>query len=181
MDIDKALIAREALRGIAQRFAVSDDALQRHKKHIARAITKAEDKRNKTIVTVAKAYERAEERRADTLVDQLRALITEAQEIGAEARRSKKLAVAMAGIEKQARVLELIARLTGQLDDGNRVSILIQQRAEREAEAAQDLRRLSIEERITLQGLLEKARSDGCAQDAIDVRATPVAAIGARA
>jgi hypothetical protein len=48
----------------------------------------------------------------------LRALIIEAREIAAEARRTKTLAVAMAGIDKQTRVLELVTRLTRQLDEG---------------------------------------------------------------
>ncbi len=39
--IDQALVSGETLRDIAQRFAVSRDALYRHKAHIPTAVAKA--------------------------------------------------------------------------------------------------------------------------------------------
>ena len=84
------------------------------------------------MAVIAKAHDAKEITHADSLVDQLRNLITEAQSIADEAKRTKKLAVAMAGIDKQARVLELIARLTGQLDEGARVNVAVIQQQQRE-------------------------------------------------
>jgi hypothetical protein len=56
----------------------------------------------------------------------------------------------MAGIDKQTRVLELVTRLTLQLDEGTRVNVLIQEREQREARSLIDLRQLTIQERLTL-------------------------------
>ena len=97
----------------------------------------------------------------DSLVVQLRKLIADAQSIAKEARRTRNLSVAMSGIDRQARVLELIARLTGELDDSTRVNVLIAQRQAAEAEQVADLARLTIEERIQLEALLIKARGLG--------------------
>jgi len=104
------------------------------------------------------ADEVAEVVRSDNLVTQLRKLITEAQDIAREARRTRNLSVAMAGIDRQTRVLELIARLTGELDESTRVNVLIAQRQAAEATQATDLTRLSIDERIQLDVLFTKAR-----------------------
>ena len=89
---------------------------------------------------------------------QLRKLITEAQDIAREARRTRNLSVAMAGIDRQTRVLELIARLTGELDESARVNVLIAERQAAEAGQVTDLARLTVEERIQLEALLSKAR-----------------------
>jgi len=42
--IDKALVAREPLRNIAKRFAISATSLYRHKSHVAGAIARAQDR-----------------------------------------------------------------------------------------------------------------------------------------
>ena len=95
----------------------------------------------------------------DSLVVQLRKLIAEAQSIAKEARRTRNLSVAMSGIDRQARVLELIARLTGELDESTRVNVLIAQRQAAEAgQVTEDLAKLTVEERIQLEALLTKAR-----------------------
>ena len=66
---------------------------------------------------------------------------------------------------------ELVAKLTGQLDEGTRVNVLIQEREQREAGAVADLRRLDIGERLELARLLAKARGSE-ASSALEVSAT---------
>ena len=112
------------------------------------------------------ADELAEVITSDSLVTQLRKLISEAQGIAKEARRTRNLSVAMSGIDKQSRVLELIAKLTGQLDESARVNVLVQEREQREAGQATDLARLTVEERIQLEALLAKVRGS---DDAVEV------------
>jgi hypothetical protein len=80
-----------------------------------------------------------------------------AQSIAQQARRSRQLGVAMAGIYRQARVPELIAKLTGQLDESARVAVLIQEREDREKAQIMRLERLTLDERVELAGLLTKA------------------------
>jgi hypothetical protein len=97
---------------------------------------------------------------SDGLVAQLRDLIAEARSIGKQARRSRNLSVAMTGIDRQARVLEPIAKLTGQLDESTRVNVLIAQREEREKAQVMQLQRLTLDERVELARLLKKAGND---------------------
>ena len=158
--IDKALIAGDPEYSIAVRFAVSRDAVHRHKANghvgIREAMEKVRAKRE------AENDRQAEEVIAtvepDSLVVQLRKLISEVQSIAQEARRTRNLSVAMSGIDRQARVLELIARLTGELDESTRVNVLFAQRQAAEAEQIAGLAKLTIEERIQLETLLIKAQ-----------------------
>jgi len=158
--IDRALIASEPEYSIAKKFLVSRDAVHRHKAKghagIKRAIERVKKKREAEIER--QADEVADVVTSDGLVAQLRDLIAEARSIAKQARRSRNLSVAMSGIDRQARVLELIARLTGELDESTRVNVLIAQRQAVEAEQATDLARLAVEERIQLEALLTKAR-----------------------
>jgi len=72
----------------------------------------------------------------------------------------------MQGIDRQTRVLELIARLTGELDESMRVNMLIAQRQAAEAAQVTDLARLTVEERVQLEALLTKARGgDGAIEE----------------
>jgi hypothetical protein len=48
-EIDSALASRASIRGISRDFAVSEDALFRHKAHVAGAIVKASEKREEFI------------------------------------------------------------------------------------------------------------------------------------
>jgi hypothetical protein len=48
-EIDKALVAGEALRNIAERVSISPPSLLRHKSHVATIIGKAQAKREETL------------------------------------------------------------------------------------------------------------------------------------
>ena len=48
-EIDKAIVAGEPLRKIAENFPISMTALHRHKPHVSQAIVKAEEKREERL------------------------------------------------------------------------------------------------------------------------------------
>jgi len=128
-EIDKALVAGETQRSIASRFKnASRPSISRHKAHIAPHLARALKRAKAEAVATAEAHVADEIASGNDLVADLRKLITEAQDIAREARKTKNLSVAMSGIDKQSRVLELIAKLTGQLDESTRVNILIAQK-----------------------------------------------------
>jgi hypothetical protein len=100
---------------------------------------------------MAKAAAARELAHADNLVEQLRQLTADATRIAAKAERAKQYNAAMSGMREMARIVELVAKLTGQLDEGTRVNVLIAERDQREARQAADLQRLTLDERLELQ------------------------------
>ena len=101
--IDQDLIARVAFRHIAVRTGTSTGALQRHKsEHLPLSLRKAHD-----------AEEIAQ---ADTLLDQIRELQTRAMRILATAEEAGDLRTALAAIGQARSVLELQAKVTGEMD-----------------------------------------------------------------
>ena len=51
-DIDAAVVAGEAKRGIARRFGLSPDAVERHVKHVAEMVRTAEVKKARTLAGI---------------------------------------------------------------------------------------------------------------------------------
>jgi hypothetical protein len=107
-------------------------------------------------------------------VANLRALSDVALHILAEARTAKRYGAAMAGIGQMTRICELIAKLTGELDESARVNVLIAEREQREAGQVADLMRLDLAERLELQRLLLKAQGANQPPAALPVPATAV-------
>jgi hypothetical protein len=107
-EIDKAVLTGSSRRTIANRFGISDSSIQRRKPHVA--------------PIVARAFERREDRFGDNLVEELRRLAMTAAQTGAEAKKAKQYGAAMGGVREMTRICELIAKLTGQLDEGTRVN-----------------------------------------------------------
>jgi hypothetical protein len=103
------------LRDIARHVALSKDALARHKPYVSQIM--------------AKAAEAREMAHANNLVEQLRQLTADATRIAPKAEKAKQYNAAMAGVREMARIVELVAKLTGQLDEGTRVNVLIAQQA----------------------------------------------------
>jgi len=66
----------------------------------------------------------------------------------------------MAGVRELARIFELIAKLTGQLDQGTRVNVLVAQQRAEEAEQELMLERSTVAERLELRRLVAKAQSE---------------------
>lgn len=122
--IDSALIAQEPLRDIARRFTgTTKDSLARHAEHLPAAIVKAS--------------EAAEVARADTLleqvvkhrdravwfVEQAQTIVTSALDAG-ENEEAIKAITAVAGPLREAKgALDLLGRVTGELQDKPLVNI----------------------------------------------------------
>lgn len=102
--IDRELVSgREPLRAMGIRWNVSKDALARHRSHVAASITQAQ--------------ERELVERGDDLVQQLRDLKDEARALGAAAKTAGDIRTALSAIDKLTRLVELQARMVGELRD----------------------------------------------------------------
>jgi hypothetical protein len=106
--IDACLVSNGSLRDIAGQFAVSRSALDRHKKHVPKALTLAKE-----------AEEIAE---AETLLSQIQKLTRRAYGILDRAEKSKP-GVALAAIREARSCLELLGKLSGELRTGTRIGI----------------------------------------------------------
>jgi hypothetical protein len=98
-EIDKALlISKKSLRDIADQFHVSKSALLRHKTdHIPKDLVKAK--------------ESDEICRAEGLLTKLVSLKNDAQRITEKAETNDDLKTALSGINTQAKILELLAKM----------------------------------------------------------------------
>lgn len=112
-EIDRSLVAGEAYRVIAQRCAISPDAVQRHKtNHLPKALVKA------------KAIE--EGTYGDTLLDQVRKLLNQAERLTQRAETAGSLDTALRGIAQVKGVLELLGQVSGQLaGKGTQIAVAI--------------------------------------------------------
>ncbi len=111
--INKALLAGEPNRRIATRENVTEAALRRHKAagHIAEHLSQAHDAQD-----VAQA---------DDLLAQLRGLQTEAHRIKDKAENSKDFKTALSGIGQLVKIIELMAKLRGELDERATVNVIL--------------------------------------------------------
>lgn len=110
--IDHALVDRRELRGIARTFGLSEDAVTRHKhNHLPQHLCQA---------TAAQ-----EVTQADGLLAKVQALEVDAKRIQGQAEAAGDLRTALQGIRELVRIVELQARLLGELKDGQTVNLLI--------------------------------------------------------
>jgi hypothetical protein len=110
--IDAALVAGEAFRRVAARYKVTEQAIRRHRKaHLPEVLIKAQ--------------EAAEAARADDLLAQLRDLTAEAHRIKDRAERTGDYRTALAGIRELVRIVELLAKLRGELDERPQLNVLV--------------------------------------------------------
>ena len=110
--IDAALVAAEPFRHIASRHSVTTTALQRHKA-------------NHLPGHLAQAQEAEEIAQADDLLAQVQDLQRRALAILTKAERSGDLRVALQAIREARSNLELLARLLGELQEGQTVNVLV--------------------------------------------------------
>jgi len=110
--IDAALVSGEPMRGIARMFAVSEDALNRHKRD------------GHTVTALAKAAG-AETVAADDLLAQVRFLQVKALGVLATAEAAGSLNVALSAVREARSCVELLAKLLGELDDRPQVNVLV--------------------------------------------------------
>lgn len=103
-EIDHALLSGKTYREITGNFPVSKSALERHRDHITASLRKAKG---------------AEEiARGDDLVEDLRALAVEANRLKAEAEKSGNVRAAIAALREITRLIELRAKIVGELKEG---------------------------------------------------------------
>ena len=107
--IDKAIVAGDPYRGIAQRFAASPDAVLRHKAHV--------------LATLAKATSAAEVVHADDLIGRLLDANRVTLEILAEARAAGELDTALRAVARLEKQIELQGELLGELNRAPTVNI----------------------------------------------------------
>jgi len=110
--VDRALLAKEPLRIIAERTGTSATALFRHKgAHLP--------------VTLVKAHAADEAARGDDLLAQLRSLQARTMALLDQAEAAGKLSAALAAIGQARQNIELLAKLLGELDERPQVNLLI--------------------------------------------------------
>jgi hypothetical protein len=103
-DINAALLRNEAYRAIAKRFGASESAIYRHQQeHLPKALVKA--------------TEASEVAQADTLIGKITQLEQEARRLGKKAEDSGDLRAAMAAVRELVRIVELLAKLQGELKE----------------------------------------------------------------
>jgi hypothetical protein len=104
--IDLAIVNGRPLRALVATFGISLGALHRHKSHLAQELA-----------TAMRSRESESEERGVSLLSRVESLVAEGQDICAKAKADKKYAAASNALNAVGRNLELIGKLTGELQD----------------------------------------------------------------
>jgi transposase-like protein len=107
--IDSALVAGTALRRVAKQYGATASSLRRHREHLSHLLAKAKDA--------------SEIARATTLLEQVREVSDAARRITAKAESSGRLRTALGGLREITRSLELLARLSGEIESSARITV----------------------------------------------------------
>ncbi len=107
--MDKQLLRGEQLKGIAKRFSVSEDALGRHKKHMQLVIAKA-----------AAVIEQKDVAYGSALLAEIGRIRADAERLQVESERRQDLRGALRAIHERLAVVELEAKLSGQIETGQK-------------------------------------------------------------
>ena len=102
-EIEHTLLRGESHRAVAQQFTVSRGAVARHLKHVSTALTEARKLR--------------EVEDGKSVWIQVRELNIQAEQLRAKADRAGDYRAALAALREKTRIVELEARLTGQLNE----------------------------------------------------------------
>ena len=102
-EIEHALLRGESNRAVAQRFTVARGAVARHLTHVSTALTQA--RKLKDIEG------------GKSILLQLRELFLQADQVKARADRTGDYRTALAALREKTRLVELEARLTGELNE----------------------------------------------------------------
>ena len=147
-EIDQLLVGSTPLRRIAAQTGASASALARHKRcHLPMALVKAKQ-----------ADDQVE---AGTLFERLQSLSAEARAILQQAKASNDRRTALAAIGKAERLLELEARLTGELSDAAKIAIGISVPSSGLMEFRREIHALSPERlAVKAQQLADQLRQD---------------------
>jgi hypothetical protein len=110
--IDRAIVEGTANRRIAAQYAVSEQAVRRHKaEHLP--------------AKLAKAHEAEEVAQADDLLEDLKSLQRRTLAILEAAEETRQHRTALAAIREARSNLELLAKLLGELDERPQLNVLI--------------------------------------------------------
>jgi len=109
--INAALLSGESNRSIAKRFDIDHNSVQRHRKHIPEALTRA--KEAEVVCT------------ADALLTDLQQTKETALWFLNEAREAKDLRAAAPLISAACKVIELLAEVRGQIDRKAEINIIL--------------------------------------------------------
>jgi hypothetical protein len=110
--IDLALVNGVSGNAVAAKFRVSEDAVTRHRG-------------NHLPATLAQGQAAAAMARADDLLGQLQRLQADARRIGGKAEETGDLRTALMGVRELVRIVELTAKMVGELDDRPQVNVLL--------------------------------------------------------
>ena len=109
-ELEHTLLRGESHRAIAQEFTVPRGAIARHLKHVSTALTQARKLR--------------EIEDGKSILIQLRELNLQAEQLKARADRAGDYRTALAALREKTRLVELEARLTGELNERADTKIL---------------------------------------------------------
>ncbi|GAA6745311.1 hypothetical protein Thermus71318_08120 [Thermus brockianus] len=110
-EIDRELAEGRSIRDIARRYSVSRPSLHRHRTHVQDAIQQAIEAK---VVSVGAS-----------VLDRIRELNREARSLLEEARSKGRYAAAVQAIGAATRLLELEAKLLGELDERPSVQVAL--------------------------------------------------------
>src|SRR5437763_1988909 len=114
--MDKLLLRGEQLKSVARRYSVSEDALGRHKKHMQVVIAKA-----------ATAAEHKDLAYGSALLAEVGRIRADAERLQMESERRQDVRGALRAIHERLAVVELEAKLSGQIETGQKsVTINVQ-------------------------------------------------------
>jgi exopolyphosphatase/pppGpp-phosphohydrolase len=108
--IEQSLVSGDSYRDVALRFKVSRDAVARHRKHLVSIVAKSSDSGQIT--------------QSENLLAQLEGLKNEAQRLKQKAERAGDYRAALAAVRELCRIVELVAKLCGQMDSRTETRIL---------------------------------------------------------
>jgi len=130
VNIDRQLLRGDMLNGIAHRFHVSPDAVGRHRRHMRTAMLKAQA-----------AAETQDLVYGQTLIDEVKAIKADAERLQLEAEGRRDIRAALQAIRERVGIVELQAKLMGEIQTGNRsVTVNLQTISPEEAlEYARDI------------------------------------------
>ena len=109
-EIEGAVLAGDSYRTVAQRFGISRDAVVRHRKHLTPATPNS--------LKVEQIFP------SSTLVEQLQAFTADAQRLKEKAESEGDLRTALAAVKELCRIVELVARLRGEIDGRAQINVL---------------------------------------------------------
>lgn len=110
-EIDAELVQGTPYRDIARQYSVSKDAVARHKEHVRQTIARVCDVQDLEL--------------GAGLVEKLQRLELDARRIATEAEKSGDLKTALGGIRELTRIVELFAKLRGEIQEGGTINVLV--------------------------------------------------------